>query len=122
MAISLDENILLFIAGAVFIPVFIFFVKMIIELGSIKTKIDTLYSQMKGSEASVSKVVEQASDIRILKLRVDNLERDVDHLVKRTNPESSSGRERRDNVRTRDDRGNSNQKDYDGGYNSGRTE
>jgi uncharacterized protein YoxC len=119
MAISLDENILLFIAGAVFIPVFIFFVKMIIELGSIKTKIDTLYSQMKGSEASVSKVVEQASDIRILKLRVDNLERDVDHLVKRTNPESSSGRERRDNVRTRDDRGNSNQKDYDGGYNSG---
>lgn len=118
MAISLDENILLFIAGAVFIPVFIFFVKMIIELGSIKTKIDTLYSQIKGSEASVSKVVEQASDIRILKLRVDNVERDVDHIMRRGgSPESPIGRDRREreerdinntNRRNRDNNNNNN--------------
>lgn len=109
MAISLDENILLFIAGAVFIPVFIFFVKMIIELGSIKTKIDTMYSQIKGSEASVGKVVEQASDIRILKLRVDNVERDVDHIMRRGgSPESPIGRDRREREERDARRNNSN--------------
>jgi hypothetical protein len=42
MAIYLDENILLFLVGAIFVPLIIFLVKLIIDLGIIKGKMDTL--------------------------------------------------------------------------------
>lgn len=95
MAISIDENILLGVAGLVFIPVLVFFVKLIIEVGTIKSKIDGLNNQISKSETGFSKIEEHSSDLRVLKLRMDNLEKDVDHLSKSANPESSYGKERR---------------------------
>ena len=50
MAILIDENILLGVAGLVFIPVLVFFVKLIIEVGNIKSKIDGINNQITKSE------------------------------------------------------------------------
>lgn len=74
MAIPLDENLLLGVAGLVFVPVFIFFVKLTIEVGNIKNKLDGIGEQIKETEISIEKIRELASDLRVLKLRVDNLE------------------------------------------------
>jgi hypothetical protein len=76
VAIPLDENILLTVAGLVFVPVFVFFVKLIIEVGNIKNKLDSIGEQIKETELSIEKIREHESDIRILKLRVDNLEKE----------------------------------------------
>lgn len=76
MAITLDENVLIFVAGGVFIPLFVFLIKLIIEVGTIKGKIDTLTSSHVDTKRAIDAIVECQSDIRILKIRVDNLERD----------------------------------------------
>lgn len=46
MAVMIDENVLFFVVGAMFIPVFIFSIKMIIEFGNLKTKYDALKQEM----------------------------------------------------------------------------
>lgn len=77
MAIPLDENVLIFAAAGIFIPLFIFFIKLIIEIGVVKGKIDNLSIQSVDTKKAIDAIIECQSDIRILKIRMDNLEREV---------------------------------------------
>lgn len=77
MAISIDENVLIFVAAGIFIPLFVFFIKLIIEIGVIKGKIDSLNANQIDTKKSIDAIAEIQSDIRILRIRVDNLERDI---------------------------------------------
>lgn len=46
MAISIDENVLLFLAGAIFIPIIIFMVKLVVDVGVIKGTVVTMQKQI----------------------------------------------------------------------------
>lgn len=46
MAISIDENVLLFLAGAIFIPIIIFMVKLVVDVGIIKSSVATMQRQI----------------------------------------------------------------------------
>jgi hypothetical protein len=46
MAISIDENVLLFLAGAIFIPIIIFMVKLVVDVGVIKGTVSLMQKQI----------------------------------------------------------------------------
>ena len=46
MAISIDENVLLFLAGAIFIPIIIFMVKLVVDVGIIKGNVALMQKQI----------------------------------------------------------------------------
>jgi hypothetical protein len=46
MAISIDENVLLFLAGAIFIPIIIFMVKLVVDVGIIKSSVASMQKQI----------------------------------------------------------------------------
>lgn len=80
MTVPIDESLLLGFMGMIFIPLFIFLIKMIITVGKIESRLDNLcqrFIEMKGERDNI---VELQSDIRILKLRLDGMEEDISML------------------------------------------
>jgi len=83
MAISIDENLLLGIAALVFIPVFLFCIKMIMKVGTLESKIDNVTNHLVGTEKANRELTEAKTDIKLIELRVKGLEKDVDYLLSR---------------------------------------
>lgn len=75
----------------IFIPLFIFLIKMIITVGKIETRLDSLCQKITDVKSQTGDVVEMQSDIRILKLRTDNMEEEV-HDLRRGYNVKKSGR------------------------------
>ena len=109
MAISIDENILLFIAGVIFIPVFIFFIKMIMEVGNIKNKVDGIDGFIKEFKVIIDKYRQDSTDLKILESRLSHVEDEMNYVRKihrEEHPESRMEDEKfrsyRDNDRDRE--------------------
>ena len=77
MAVPLDENLLLGVAGLIFVPLFIFFVKLLIEIGGIKNRLEYMYTSMEEYKNTISYVNDVRYDIRDIKRRIDQIERDL---------------------------------------------
>lgn len=77
MAVSIDENILLGSAVAIFIPLFVFLVKLIIEVGNIKGRIETMCNNIEEHKKNVSDINSMKSDIRLIDMRLDNIENEL---------------------------------------------
>lgn len=62
MAIPIDENVLLGLAGVVFLPTFLFAIKMIMEVGNLKTKHDLEVGAIKQDIDNRFKRQDEAND------------------------------------------------------------
>lgn len=76
MAIPLDENLLLGTAGLIFVPLFIFFVKLLIEIGGIKNRLESVANQMSKYDTAYDYITEVKYNIRDIQRRLDQIERD----------------------------------------------
>lgn len=74
MTIQIDENILLAAAGLIFVPLFIFFIKLIIQMSAIQGKIDNINDTIKEHKESINELNNVLYEIRMVKLRIDNVE------------------------------------------------
>lgn len=77
MVVPIDENILLGAAVAIFIPLFVFLVKLIIEVGNIKGKIETMCDNITKHEKSVSDMIAVKTDLRLIEMRLNNIENEM---------------------------------------------
>ena len=76
MAIYLDENILLFLVGAIFVPLIIFLVKLIIDLGIIKSRIETLCKEVETLDSFSTRINTLETKMDLVDFRDrDNIDR-----------------------------------------------
>lgn len=75
MVVSIDENVLLGVVLALFVPLFIFFVKLIVEIGAIKNRMESIVEEMKEYHLMIHEISGLHSDINLIKLRLENIER-----------------------------------------------
>lgn len=75
MPIPIDENILIAAAGLIFVPLFIFFIKLIIEIGNMKIEQKSVQAQLSDQSKSLQLLNDVISEIKMVKLRLDNMER-----------------------------------------------
>ena len=74
MGITIDENILLGAAAVIFVPLFVFFIKLIIEMGAIKGRLEAMCGNIQEHKKAVDEMIKVQSDINLIKLRLDNIE------------------------------------------------
>ena len=79
MVVSLDENLLLGASVAIFVPLFIFFVKLIIEIGGIKNSLQSMNDQIDDYKQTAGYVNDVRYDIRDIKRRLSEMESDFRH-------------------------------------------
>lgn len=65
--VEIDESILLTVAGMVFVPVFIFAIKMIMEVGNLKTRTDSTETYIKEAKEMYQRVIVAESEIKSMK-------------------------------------------------------
>ena len=78
MAVQIDENILIFFMGAVFIPLTVFCIKLIIDIGIIKSRIESMCEKEKEHERQLDKLDGLENRVNILDVRIDRLEKQDD--------------------------------------------
>lgn len=74
MAISIDENILMGAAAVIFVPLFVFFIKLIMQMATIQSQIQAMNASINEHKQAVTEFNRMLSDMRIIKLRLDNIE------------------------------------------------
>jgi hypothetical protein len=75
VAIPIDESSILTLTGLVFIPLFIFLIKMIIEQGKNNARLDTLDEHIKETKG-------HHTTIELIRQRLEALEGDVKYLFR----------------------------------------
>ena len=77
MAVSIDENILLGCAVAIFIPLFVFLVKLIIEVGNVKGRIETMCTNIEDYKKTVGDMNSVKTDLRLIDMRLTSIENEI---------------------------------------------
>lgn len=77
MGIQIDETILFGAAIAIFIPLFVFFVKLIIEIGNIKGKLEAMCNNIEEHKKALDNTNQMHTDLRLINLRLDNIESEL---------------------------------------------
>ena len=79
MVVQIEENVLISIFGimfgVIFIPLFLFFLRMYVRLNKLEDKLNTVVDSRAKVDVHIAKLNEHESDIRLLKLRMDNIEK-----------------------------------------------
>lgn len=83
MVVELNENVLLGLAGLVFVPVFIFCVKMIIEVGNLNAKTDVIKSDIKDLKDKIISLEALERDNPVQTLRIETLQKEIEELKRR---------------------------------------
>jgi hypothetical protein len=96
MVVELNENVLLGLAGLVFVPVFIFCVKMIIEVGNLNAKTDTIKSDLKDLKDKMSVLEALERDNPVQTLRIETLQKEIEELKRRIRYYDSSSNKNKD--------------------------
>ena len=85
MVVSIDENILLGFLGVIFVPLIAFIVKLVIDIGVIKSDlkaVTTLASEHDMHERIINK---HENRLNLVESRVDRAERDLSRSSSRNN-------------------------------------
>src|SRR5688572_2694043 len=81
MAIEIDESLLLGLAALIFVPVFLFCIKMIMKVGTIESKLDNVHQHISSSQKDSVELNAAKTELRLLEARVKGIEKDVDYLL-----------------------------------------
>ena len=90
MAIEINENVLLTIAGVIFVPIFVFLIKMIMEVANIRTKLDTFDSHIDESKSAIKKIADFGYELRAIKTALADIDGDLKYLFNSVHHEASS--------------------------------
>ena len=119
MALILDESLVLGIAGLVFVPVFVFCIKMIMKVGTLEQKIDALCNNVSGLITEKKEVDRLKQQVNLIEYQVRELVGDVDYLMKRTDIGITRTRDRerredrfRSHINTNEEKENENDIDH----------
>jgi ABC-type multidrug transport system fused ATPase/permease subunit len=82
--VEIPESYLIVFFGAVFIPLFIFLMKMIMEQGNTKSRIEILGTSLEESKELFNKVFENTTDIKLIKQRIGQMENEMKHVLRKT--------------------------------------
>lgn len=80
MVVAIEESILLLIVGlfsGLFIPLFVFLIKMIMRVSELESKVNSFVNGQKEMREQGVSIGDIKSDVRILKLRMDNAEVEI---------------------------------------------
>ena len=102
MAIAIDENIMIGVAALVFIPVFLFCIKMIMKVGSLEQKIDQLFERI----SSLKDLDVIKTQINLIEYQLKELKEDMNSLMRKVSNSAADYR-----IRDRDKREESYKKD-----------
>lgn len=80
MGIEINENVLLTIAGVIFVPIFVFLIKMIMEVANIRTKLDSFQAHIDATKDFIKHFTNVDYEIRWLKERLNDIEDDLKYL------------------------------------------
>ncbi|MGE5661483.1 MAG: hypothetical protein ACM3X1_04475 [Ignavibacteriales bacterium] len=135
MGLEINENVLLTIAGVIFVPIFVFLIKMIMEVANIRTKLDAFQAHIDETKAYIKKILDFDYEIRLIKTRLAEIEDDLKYLFsersnnkiydekrgarRRFRATSTAERERREEEE--EDRRRRNERDDQGDNDSGDT-
>jgi hypothetical protein len=84
MVIQIEETILIAVAGLVFIPVFLFCIKMIIELGNNKVKMEHMEDHIKKSAHYYDRIEKLDRIISVYEIKLEQHDKDISSLYDRT--------------------------------------
>jgi hypothetical protein len=82
MAIPIDESVFLFFIGAIFIPLISFLIKLIIDIGVIKSKLEQTLNMSKEHDIQIEGIRRNENRINLIESRLDRVERAVDNSRK----------------------------------------
>jgi hypothetical protein len=122
MAIVLDETIVLGMAALVFVPVFIFCIKMIMKVGTLEQKIDQLCHNVTSLIHEKKEIERAKQKLNLMEYQMKEVSNDVDYIMKKT--DNGMGMDRtRDRVRRertfRNDKHFGEENNDDNGHNNG---
>ena len=75
MVVQVEESVLIAIFGIIVVPLVLFLFRMIIKVNHLEGRLDALVASRARVDEHIIRLGEHESDIRLLKLRLDNLER-----------------------------------------------
>lgn len=99
--VEIPESYLLTFLGVIFVPLFIFLMKMIMEQGNTRTKVENIIRHIEETKDLVKQVYEHTTEIKLIRQRLDQIEAEVKDLC-RLDRKNINTRER-ERVRFRDD-------------------
>lgn len=91
--VDIPESYLLTFLGVIFVPLFIFLMKMIIEQGNTKTKIDSMMTHIDESKDLFSKVFGHETEIKLIKQKLIHLENEIRQLFSRNRSSNMGDRD-----------------------------
>ncbi len=92
MAIEINENVLLTIAGVVFVPIFVFLIKMIMEVANIRSKLDTFEAHIDESKTSLKKIADFNYEMRAIKGTLADIDDDLKYLFNSVYQDTTTSR------------------------------
>lgn len=81
--VDIPESYLITFLGVVFVPLFIFLMKMIIEQGNTKTKMDSMMTHIEESKDLFNKVFGHETEIKLIKQKLIHIENEIRQLFSR---------------------------------------
>ena len=81
--VEIPETILFGAAIGIFIPLFIFLIKMIMETANTKTRLDKLDKDVEEVKEKFNLLTELQSDIKVIKNTILRIEKDIVELFRR---------------------------------------
>lgn len=81
--VEIPETYLLFFIGAVFIPLFGFLIKMIMEQSANKAKMDVFSKHIEETKDHPTNLAAVRADITYIKERINSMNQDIKHLFRR---------------------------------------
>lgn len=89
--VEIPETALLTLSGLIFIPLFIYLIKNVMEQGNIKSKIEKYEKHLEDTRDFWSKFTNIDAEIGFIKQRLHNLEADLKDLFRRRTREDHHG-------------------------------
>ena len=77
MAVTLDENVLMFVFGAILIPFIGFMLKLLVDFRVVKTQMEDQNNTLKEVKIEIDNINRLWQEVAILKVHVNNLQRDI---------------------------------------------
>ena len=75
MVIQVEESVPVALFAVMFVPLFLFFLRMYIRVNQLEGRLDNVVDSRAKVDIHIAKLNEHDSDLRLLKMRLDNLEK-----------------------------------------------
>lgn len=75
MVIQVEESVLVALFAVMFVPLFLFFIRIYVRVNQLTDKLEAVITSREKVDVHIARLGEHDSLIRLLSLRIDNLEK-----------------------------------------------